>query len=109
MDEITALEYQPLDENDLLTLAAMKAEAGLNDRASVDRNLLSRLLCERVLLSGLSESSRWLVKECQESGLERSPRNTLEPLPIEKAMGAVRQFLDAVDAAGILVMREDGL
>lgn len=106
MDDIPAMDYRPLDERDLLTLAAMKATGGKRF-AKVDRELLSRLLCERVLLSAAVESARWLLEEVEALEYERTPRDLLTPTPVEKAMGAVRQLLTAVDEVGTFTLSEE--
>jgi hypothetical protein len=99
MDDLPAFDYRPLDERDLLTLAAMRATGGKRF-AKVDRELLSRLLCERVLLSATTESARWLVEEVEEFALEREPKDFVAPTQFEKAIAAVRHLLDAVDDLG---------
>jgi hypothetical protein len=76
---------------------ALGIAAGLDGTATIPRRLLLKVLEERDRLIFVLDAARWLAEEA-DTEFCRNPPDLIKPTKVEKATGALRQALRALDA-----------
>jgi len=94
-DELSVTNFRPITYRDLQQLQTIRQD--LKGPVSVRRSTVANFLAERDILIFVAESARWLLEEATRDGLERKPRDLITPTRFEKAMGATRQAIHALD------------
>jgi hypothetical protein len=94
-DELAVQNYQPVTYRDLQQLQTVRQD--LEGPVEIKRRTIANFLSERDILIFVAESARWLIQEVEANSIERTPKDFVTPTQLEKAIGATRAAVKALD------------